>query len=166
MCFYYSTEGAFSILEGKGWTTDVFAVWFQNIQDAKHDFEIKRMILGLSNIIAYVEKGPEMIRAGMTDIMAQMVQLCKKSIRALEEEVVRDEEEIIVEGDLADDYSDEEEEATDPDGDDELEEKEYYESPIAGINEVVYFKQAMESLPESLSGEFFNSLSAADQTDL
>jgi len=82
MSFYYSTEGAFSILEGKGWTTDVFAVWFQNIQDAKHDFEIKRMILGLSNIIAYVEKGPEMIRAGMTDIMAQMVQLCKKSIRA------------------------------------------------------------------------------------
>ena len=81
MCFYYDTLQTFHILEEKNYLVDVFSIWFEKLQTAKFEFDIKRMILGIANIISKIEEAPQMIRDGINDIMAQMVLLSKKSVQ-------------------------------------------------------------------------------------
>lgn len=52
MCFTYNATVAFSILEEKGWTENVFGIWFDALPLIRYDFEIKRMVLGLTSIIS------------------------------------------------------------------------------------------------------------------
>jgi len=39
-------------MEANNYTSGFFEIWFDRIAEAKFDFEIKRMIIGISNIIA------------------------------------------------------------------------------------------------------------------
>jgi len=51
MCFHYNARLTFQWLEAKGQTLDVFQSWFVYMNNFKKDFEIRRIILGLSAII-------------------------------------------------------------------------------------------------------------------
>jgi len=52
MCFTYNPAMTFTIIEDKGWTQGIFETWFDSLSSVKYDFEIKRIVLGLTSIIS------------------------------------------------------------------------------------------------------------------
>ena len=51
MCFSYNSTLTFQILESTNNTLNVFQAWFVSMNNFSKDFEIRRVIFGLSSII-------------------------------------------------------------------------------------------------------------------
>jgi len=172
MCFFYDTPKTLSVLESRGWTGDIFSHWFSKILDAKYDFEVKRMIIGIANIVA-CQESPSMISDNLTDILENVAELCKKSIVLKDTKggaVDKDEErnpDFVVEdldgNSIEDDSGDESFEIGE---DDEVNEGNYYISPITGMNEVNYFRQALESIGNEKMTSLIQALPDQARNDL
>lgn len=62
------------------YTSGFFELWFTRINQAKYDFEIKWMIIGISHIISLPSNFlPDFCKQGLPDIIEQLVILCKKA---------------------------------------------------------------------------------------
>jgi len=71
----------FSIMEKHGFTDGFFSMWFDRISDAKFDFEIKRMLIAISNIITVPrDQIPSFLVNGMGDILEHCKILCQKAL--------------------------------------------------------------------------------------
>lgn len=56
-------------------------MWFDRIGDAKFDFEIKRMLIAISNIITCPrDQIPNLLVSGMADILEHCKILCQKAL--------------------------------------------------------------------------------------
>ena len=51
MFFNYNAVLTFQVLESKGQTLSVFQSWFVFMNDFKKDFEVRRIVLGLTAVI-------------------------------------------------------------------------------------------------------------------
>jgi len=85
MCLWYNTGATLIALEQTGHTQDVFNHLSHLLQSAvKEDFEIKRIVLGLSQLVYYaasqVGSVPASISNNMQMVMKALVNLSRKSI--------------------------------------------------------------------------------------
>lgn len=74
MCFNYNAGLTFQVLEAKGATLSVFQSWFVFMNDFKKDFEIRRIILGLSAIV-HTQPLPAIVDQKLPDVMNQLTLL-------------------------------------------------------------------------------------------
>lgn len=88
-------------MEKHGYTDGFFQMWFDWIGDAKFDFEIKWMLIAISNIITCPKNQiPNLLIQGMPDILEHCKILCQKALASRENwngVVKLEESEIIVE---------------------------------------------------------------------
>lgn len=85
MCFHYNSELTFQLLEQNNWTIPVFQQWLQTMPIFKHDFEIRRVIFGLTAII---KTNPQIIPAIVAQRLPELVrQLALLSLKMKDERV-------------------------------------------------------------------------------
>ncbi len=79
MCFWYNTTLTFQILEQNQWTILVFQKWLQHMPTFKKDFELRRVIFGLTAIIKTpAAQLPQVVAQRLPDITKQLVLLSVK----------------------------------------------------------------------------------------
>ena len=118
MCFSYNATLTFQILEQQNLTLNVFQAWFVSMNDFKKDFEIRRVIFGLTSIIK-TSPLPELVNQKLPDIMNQLTLLCAK-MSSERLEVLKDNEKFIAKDGKESDSEEEDDEAIDADGDDDF----------------------------------------------
>ena len=96
MCFNYNSQLTFQILESQGKTLGIFQSWFVFMNDFKKDFEIRRILLGLTAIIMCPTL-PGLVSEKLPDVMNQVSLLsCKmnserlKCLKENEQHVAKD----------------------------------------------------------------------------
>ncbi len=68
--FIYDARLAFEVMNKHNYTSGFFEIWFDRIGQARYDIEIKRMIVGIANIISCpFDSVPDFCRDGMADIL-------------------------------------------------------------------------------------------------
>ena len=93
MCFWYNTLLTFSILEQNQQTVQMFQSLLQTIPTLKHDFELRRVIFGLTSIISIPHNQlPGIVAQRLPDILKQIALLSIKS-RDQRLDVLKDNEE-------------------------------------------------------------------------
>ena len=109
MAFTYHSVLIFQWLEQNNQLLPVFQTWFSYMNDFKKDFEIRRIIFGLSAIIKTPEAQlPAIVNQKLPDIMNQLTLLAKK-MHTLRLDVLKQNEEHVKNGgEFSDDDSDEE----------------------------------------------------------
>ena len=118
MCFSYNASMTFHILESTNMTLSVFQAWFTNMNNFQKDFEIRRVIFGLTAIIKTASL-PDLVNQKLPDVMNQVTLLCAK-MNGERLDVLKDNEKFIARGGKDESESDsDDEEAIDADGDDE-----------------------------------------------
>jgi hypothetical protein len=68
MCFSYNAQATFQFLEQQNLTLTVFQQWFMFMNDFKKDFEIRRIIFGLTSIIKCPNL-PALVNQKLPDVM-------------------------------------------------------------------------------------------------
>lgn len=149
----YNAKLAFEIMDRNNFTTGFFELWFDRINQAKYDFEIKWMIIGISHIVSLPSNAlPDFCKNGLPDIIEQLLNLCKKAFELWDSKdgtvhrhgktsQVQEGKNVVY--NLDDDWSDydSEGEGYDPDTDEEVQEqRDLYVSPVMEINEIKYLK--------------------------
>jgi importin-7 len=174
MCFAYNTELTFRALEEKNWTQGVFHILFEALPDAKYDFEIQRLILGILEIISCTTyQLPDIVVQAMPEIFKELVVLCQKSIYTKEQKSKsgedKDQELREKAYNILDDWSDEDEYDDDDEYDpDEARDdnEELYKSFTQEVNEVQRVKEVFASLDPGLYSAYFEKVSREDQNAL
>ncbi|CDW76775.1 UNKNOWN [Stylonychia lemnae] len=113
MTFWYNSALSFQILEQSQQTIPVFQTLLQTLGDMKHDFELRRVIFGLTSILCTEPSLlPALVGQRIPEIMKQLAQLSLK-MREQRLEVLKDNEESIQEEQNKKNEDDEEEENED-----------------------------------------------------
>lgn len=68
MCFVFNPDETFAVLEQSQSTFIVFKAWFEEMNDFKKDFEIRRVLLGLVSLFKAKEM-PALVQQKVSAIM-------------------------------------------------------------------------------------------------
>ena len=172
MWFTYNPALTFSIIEEKQWTQSIFEIWFDALPKARWDFEIKRMILGLTSIISCTDyQIPDIVCQGMPQIFIQLTSLIKKTLYLKSEKEKNEDtktQELYEKSlNILDDWSDDEDdEDYTPEDDDSGDEAELYKSLTQEIDEVEKIKQTLNELDNGIFEAYFGSVSPSDKQEL
>lgn len=96
MSFNYNAALTFQILEAQGHTLSVFQSWFVFMNDFKKDFEIRRVILGLSAIVC-TQPLPTIVDQKLPDVMNQLSLLAIK-MNSERLKIIKENETVIAHG--------------------------------------------------------------------
>ena len=174
MCFAYNAALTFQIIEEMNWTQGIFELWFDALPNAKYDFEIKRLTLGLLAIIKWRDfQLPEIVVSGMPSIFKELVTLWEKSLYTREQKYKSAEEKWQEAYEKAynilDDWSDEDEYDDDDEYDPEEskeESLELYKSFTQEVDEIYEVKKTLEGLESNTFDAYFKLVSNDDQNSL
>lgn len=115
MCFVYNAQMTFQLLESQGSTHTVFALWFKNMNEFKKDFELRRLIFGLTSILRLPTSSmPALITQKLNDIMFQLILLCQK-MHTERQKILEDNKKNVAEGGK-DDWDESDDDEGDDDG--------------------------------------------------
>ena len=96
MIFNYNAAMTFQLIEAKGSTLQIFQTWFVFMNEFKKDFEVRRILLGLTAIVT-APNLPQVVSEKLPDIMNQISLLTykmsserQKSLKENKEHVARD----------------------------------------------------------------------------
>lgn len=187
MCLWYNTGATLVALEQTGHTQNVFSFLEHLLQTTgvKQDFEIKRIVLGLSQLVHYAgsQAGgagvPPQVAQNMPMVMKALVHLAQKSIvvREKNHEKAEQAEEDNCEGagiiedeeaDGIDLISDDEDDEDDEDYDcnEDFEGHDLYDSKLDAMDEVLFLRDLLISMqgsyPEAYSVYFGQMLDGND----
>lgn len=80
ICFWYNSALTFNILEQKNATVQVFQLWLGFMSKFKKDFELRRVIFGLTSIlVTSPAQMPPIVSSRLADITVQLATLTLKS---------------------------------------------------------------------------------------
>ena len=187
MCFWYAPQAAVQVLEGMNATGNVLSMMFSQLQQLQHDFEIKRFIVGLTSLItADPQQIPQSVQGNYSTIIKALVYLCQKSIQVAEKMMQKRKKEEEAQEDtnaepsnaICEDEDDEgiellSEEDDEEDEDYDFQEEEcnanLYLSKLDDMDEVLYFRDALNSV-QSSNGQLYeylvSQLDASEQQTL
>jgi len=87
MSFTYNPQMVFQWLNERNQLLEIFQIWFKFMDDFKKDFELRRIIFGLSAIVKTPAQFiPELIKSKLPEIMktlaslAQQMFICREKV--------------------------------------------------------------------------------------
>lgn len=164
MCLWYNTAQTLQSLEQLGCTQNLFALIFNLVETntVKQDFEIKRLVLGLSSVIQRdPTEIPQSVQALLQNVMKVLVYLCQRSIIVRSknnEKAEQCEEDPIEAGAVYEDECDNELALISDDEDDEDDEdydcnedidRDLYDSKLDQMDEVLFCRDVIMSMEQN-----------------
>jgi hypothetical protein len=165
MCLWYNTGATIMALEQTGHTQNVFSMLEHLLQTSvKQDFEIKRIVLGLTQLVNYSAGSAGSLPASVSNalpmLMKALVHLSQKSIVVRQKNHEKEEQaevdngaeaagEIIEdEEDGIDLISDDEDDENDEDYDcnEDMDGHDLYDSKLDSMDEVLFFRDMLVNL--------------------
>jgi hypothetical protein len=164
LCMWYSHEATLGVLassQNGDFLEPVFSMIWEGVQAIKHDFEVKKFMLGLGKLVSTTPL-PDYVNGQMENVMKCLCHLSRRSVEIrLEADqsaerpeqaevhheggaIVEDEDEDEVESLHSEDCSDDDW----SDGDDGSHGEDLYASPLDQIDEVLFFRDQITKLQQ------------------
>ena len=177
MNLWYEQSTTIQSFNARGCFDDVLRYAFDNIKEMDRDFEVKRLVMGLSSLLCEPNQSDPCVTSKTSEFVNAIMFLCQKSFEIRDKKSKHEEAEVDDSGEKDVIYDDEGDEAGnflddgedigdsdedyDPDDDEEAS-NELYECKLDSIDEVLFFKEKLDIVQNMNPNQFNQIISCLD----